>query len=707
MTTESKILTVSYGTFSCTLEGFDDPFNTMKAIAEYFRDLAAEDRYFGAEPSQPDAAMLHRVAEREVARLVANQSQNGGIALSAARTADPDRVTGRIRTPRDPASGTGNATAVAEPVLQEMIPGGVAAKLARIRQSVTPEPAAAALAEDVLRSLDGGGFAPQTDRPATDDPADLAALDMPVGKVAGDTSAKDALSRLGALIADPEAEETAAVAPPEGGPLETLPFDSPPPETLLDAPNLPTDEPVNLWHADDTADDSDLTLAEDLAEDLTEDTALEDGLTDQEPVALDADPVQDGAAAAAVLADVTALSDAAADAVENAFPDDTVPVDAAPSPAAADVGADPVAAPDATKKSGKSRRVSSRVVRIHPDGDEDDRNRPDAGATRILSPSGEDAEVARLLRQADDVLADSENLRRIESIAHLKAAVAATEADRSVTGEAARPTPGPGSDAYRDDLAKAVQPEPEPSPASPTEVRPRRKTVSVRPQEPRPGTIRPGMISPTPLVLVSEQRIDRIVPAEAPAAAFDAAAVAPTPQPAPETPSEVTPIQKEHGLPGIEGTPLVVLRTGRLTGAIGMGAAAAVPAVGHQTVALERILHSPATELDDDDDFDEDLSEADEAGLASFAERVGVKSMADMLEAAAAYATCIEKRDRFTRPQLMRRLMASAGGKPISREDGLRSFGTLLRTGRIEKISRGHYALAEHSPYLAEARRPN
>jgi len=53
----------------------------------------------------------------------------------------------------------------------------------------------------------------------------------------------------------------------------------------------------------------------------------------------------------------------------------------------------------------------------------------------------------------------------------------------------------------------------------------------------------------------------------------------------------------------------------------------------------------------------------------------------------------------------MRRLMASAGGKPVSREDGLRSFGTLLRTGRIEKVSRGHYVLAEHSPYLAEARR--
>lgn len=632
MTSESKILTVSYGTFSCTLEGFDDPFNTMKAIAEYFRDLTAEDRYFGAEPPQPDAAMLHRIAEREVSRLVDARVRESGArprpqdapatpAAAQPATAQPATV--------EPAVDDGAA-----PSLQDAVPNGVAARLARIRQSVNPLPFAADLPAEAL--------SPMAEDLATED---FAAEDS----VAEDLTTADLGSE---DFSDAAEVETAEVAGSDAAEAAADDFS----RDALDQLDALLRAPVDSPAATDAAEDATLSPAPD-------DTLADAALPEETPDL------------AASLTEAL-LEDPLPEALTSADADD-----------AAEVTQPEVRASD-----------DSRVVRLRPGDDTDtadDRAEvpTDPQATRKPSSGDEDAEMSRLLRQADDVMAETENRRRIDSIAHLKAAVVATEADRAVTGES-KPAPGKNLDPYREDLAKAVQPDTPANPPAKTtpEVKPRRKSVSVRPQEPRPGTIRPGMMGPPPLVLVSEQRIDRVAPPQAPKAP-PAAVKAPTDTPAAQP------------APPREGQPVVALRTGRLTGAIGSGANPASQIPPRQKIVLEQTSQGGSSDADDEDDHEEDLTATEQAGLIDFAERVGVKSMAEMLEAAAAYATCVEKRSQFTRPQLMRRLMASAGDRNVSREDGLRSFGTLLRTGRIEKVSRGHYMLAESSPYLAEARR--
>ena len=668
----SKILTVSYGTFSCTLEGFDDSFGTMKDIAEYFRDLAADDRYFGAEPPSPDAETLARIAQGRTRAPVAARIEESGVVLS------PEG--------RAPAAYTGS-------------------RLDRLRRLVEAETVGDGYDEDAPASLRAGPMEPQhvagrldTGPAILDGATETEAEAEAEEETLGDLDAREAeRSNVVALSPGAEAEQ---VAPEEVQPLE---------EVLSAADEL--DETPEAPEAEDPA-----------APDAQERAALDDAGWDAPMEALDDAP--DGP-----IEDETAMPEVAAAPELPELEGEDEPADAPVAEALTpgddheiaglaelDLPEEPAAeaTPDEdmdvdVPSSGDDELVAKMDERPEDvEGDEDPATAEGPGDGEEADPLGaflddlgeprgdESAEHDAAARAEEDEAEGPEaaeaeapagpvvprrpgirvaKIKRSDLEAAIKTGALVAE---DAPGEA--PRGGSLSDEQEAELMAELaelESDDDDGPAAQDDAPAPEETAT----PPAPGNALDRLLQAT------NSRL------EAPETARRRSAIQRLRHAVKATVAEGGRRRKEkdgapyrddldHAMRGErKPAPLKLVATQRVDAA--EDAAQDAPVAPRRPVRLTEVTSGEGS-----------------GGFAAVVAARGLREMDDVLEAAAAHATQ-EAGEPAPRRAIMSLAAEGAPDLDWSRENGLRAFGRLLREGRIVKLERGRYAPAEASRYAS------
>ncbi|WP_211297942.1 hypothetical protein [Marivita geojedonensis] len=783
MVSSNKILTVSYGTFSCTLEGFDNSFDTMKAIAEYFRDLAQDDRYFGAEPPTPDAEMLARIAEREIERRVEARFEKGNLVLRPTDESEPPRGDVAPDTSADAAKvgATVGAAATALAVADTQAEGFdtdvdlTVSEDASLADLVTEEAPVEDIAidlseldlsddgedddtaddilfasddEDVAESIDDliAGHDAEPDNVVTLDTSAEEIAEHIAEAPAVTDSVADKLQRIRAVVASkaqktPEyIEDEHAMSGPDGDGID----ENDALDTTLEIPGFVEapeaqaveedfEEEDTTLTFDDAEDEDDMIFSDTIADAMSdqieadeaeveagvEDHAAEEAQSELEALRAKIAELEAQAAAAAQAQpiaeeddedDVAALTDAMDFDDEDEDDEDDIPLvldqetrqdvaeddedededtldldddfedeDEAPAPIVARVAK--------AKRADVEAALASGDIEEYDDEDEFDDEAEDDTLVVVAKavPGLEDSSLtpeqeAELARELADLHAeieededwDFEDEDEDEALelseedldaasANIRKAVKLTSPGRALLTDTSIEEDDDSVERLADKTDTEME-EPEGNRRR-SAIAHLRAAVAATKADRLLGFGKKAEVEEEPY---REDLADAVRPRRPKVTEARSA------RPAPVRPAPLKLVAEQRI--DVDAAPKSV-----------------------EPVRPRRVLRT-AEAIDPTD-----ATPGDDIGFAEFAESQGAHTLAELLEAAAAYMSFVEGRDQFSRPQLMTKLH-QAEGEASSREERLRSFGQLLREGKIEKKGGGRFAASDSIGFKPDAR---
>ncbi|MEM7731262.1 MAG: hypothetical protein AAF280_00580 [Pseudomonadota bacterium] len=733
MVSNSKILTVSYGTFSCTLEGFDDSFDTMKAIAEYFRDLASDDRYFGAEPPTPDADMLARIAEREIARRVEAHEDAGKIHLRADALAAPaieeaEPTPAVDQTPVDAKVPPGDdATAEEEIAFRKEAPADTVEALVVEDEGDREDPAETDLnADDAVAASIESAMAEDAAATAQGDTTQEPAFDLDVNGDLDATAQAEAADP--AEVEDPAPTERVV----EGSQEEHTDDEDDSVAARLrrirsvvasGSSDFETDAFSEDEHAqdflNDTVSDLDAALMADapdademperVVSDIPEDGAHDDTLdTVDEDLGMSRDDSfeEDGFDEDVEDLAEDTLSQLLADAIPGDAPKADKDSDAEDLTAEPE-GADPVEELEVIQ----TRPLRARVIKM---------KRSDFEAAVA---DGSLEETFDVLEEHEDDGEPAESILSAEDEADLQSELDAVTAELEAEAEGSETAPETAEDlhenAYEDEIFddEGLEDDTTDHDADQDEadstVKPKSRVLDAadRPVS-RLFNEAQSHLS-TPEATRRRNAIQHLRAAvEANQAETKAGSALRTETDEGAYRSDIADAMRgtdaadqsdmKSSEPRLPTRPRARRPSDQPTERPAGQRPAPLQLVAEQRVDLPQDPVRPrrvsAAQMAEPANVDSDAE-----SFRDFAEDIGAKDLPDLLEAAAAYVSDVEGMPQFSRRMLMGKL-DECSGDDFSREDRLKSFGLLLRHGKLQKLKGGQFTVTDETEYRREAR---